>query len=995
MAYRPLNLSALQIGVESGGQQFDETGQPLKSKKGALGIAQVMPKTAPEAARLAGIPWDPQRYANDRDYNLQLGDAYQGYLDKRFGKGSIAATAAYNAGPTKVANLMAAHGEDWARNLPPEARKYVKNVKGIDVGEPYYTGTGGDRVSNFADDILSNLGVGLKPYGVNDPGKGDRESVEGTSNPNEEATEEARTYSSTSDRYKTFLENAVQPLHDNAQKVVQQTQGIADTKHAMVTDFAAREADLEAKITPLQQRRQAILDRLVEMDAMSPFERKLKSAFNSDWDPRVLRGRLDRIENSLQGHEKTYQELNTLRSGVATVSIDATNADTAVVNAQSSSILADGQLLGQITGAVRENVNAKILPYQVQVESMRLDEAKRQGILGRLTLEDSGKAYNDAQNSQDGTTTIDGVKFAVGDLQKAFQSNQAQDLSLRSMKNSYQTQDLQTADLLENNIIEHMTPEQVTEAMKAGGQYRGYQLSMMKLAQAGDAVKNVRENQVNEIVLGTAYGQAANLLHGFAGFLKLTGQRSKEMFGNTPDELTRAGSFAGAQIANWQKGFDQAKTEGVGREYIAQTAPQLQAWQSQYDAAVDTVAKKWGGGKPELEAVASAYLRGNPLSGDAATKGLITMARSGGAGMAKLSGPALQAFQVAQAVVKGWDQPAGTSGDSLSELLKTGTKKDSDLMRIVQDRVGNAYAAAVTDQLMNQLPTIARSTRDPNNPGKVHPFATVNKDDFIAALRHGDNDGFTKVGQEIGLNPQQTQTLFAEGVDGPTWAQVKQAKGYNDNKFSDLFMSLQSVQMAGTLAALDASHSARPGFSPAKAFVDFLQNQDAQNQVDGLVANYGKSTFGSFLASSAVGGGYRDAWSNYGQSIAAVYTQLHSTQLRDRIRQQRSIVGDPFTRMNAVLRASDLTAGESQTLLNAVRPLAHINNMSESEILATGQLAGSLGPAVSGNNFDALSEIIKNHKFDDPHIEQLRKRAAKNWDAMQAVVGNVADSLNE
>jgi hypothetical protein len=48
------------LGAESGHRQFDEEGRTLRSPKGAAGIAQVMPGTAPEAAKLAGLPFDEQ-----------------------------------------------------------------------------------------------------------------------------------------------------------------------------------------------------------------------------------------------------------------------------------------------------------------------------------------------------------------------------------------------------------------------------------------------------------------------------------------------------------------------------------------------------------------------------------------------------------------------------------------------------------------------------------------------------------------------------------------------------------------------------------------------------------------------------------------------------------------------------------------------------------------------------------------------------------------------
>ncbi|MDR0701269.1 MAG: hypothetical protein LBF61_02490 [Azoarcus sp.] len=63
------------LQAESGGRHFGDDGKPVTSKAGAIGIAQVMPKTAPEAAKLAGLPWDEERYRNDSEYNRALGRA--------------------------------------------------------------------------------------------------------------------------------------------------------------------------------------------------------------------------------------------------------------------------------------------------------------------------------------------------------------------------------------------------------------------------------------------------------------------------------------------------------------------------------------------------------------------------------------------------------------------------------------------------------------------------------------------------------------------------------------------------------------------------------------------------------------------------------------------------------------------------------------------------------------------------------------------------------
>ena len=120
--------------TESNGQQFKADGSVVTSPKGATGIAQVMPATGPEAAKLAGLPWDEARFKGDVEYNKALGRAYFTQQLNTFGD-PAKALAAYNAGPGATRDAIAkaekaGNPASWLSFLPKETQDYVPKTLG-------------------------------------------------------------------------------------------------------------------------------------------------------------------------------------------------------------------------------------------------------------------------------------------------------------------------------------------------------------------------------------------------------------------------------------------------------------------------------------------------------------------------------------------------------------------------------------------------------------------------------------------------------------------------------------------------------------------------------------------------------------------------------------------------------------------------------------------------------------------------------------------------
>lgn len=103
-------LSAIAL-EESGGNQG------VVGSSGEIGVMQLMPSTA------ASLGVDP----TDISQNIAGGAAYYAQLQNEFGDTAMA-LAAYNAGPTTVANAVQNYGSDWMADIPASTQNYVSNV---------------------------------------------------------------------------------------------------------------------------------------------------------------------------------------------------------------------------------------------------------------------------------------------------------------------------------------------------------------------------------------------------------------------------------------------------------------------------------------------------------------------------------------------------------------------------------------------------------------------------------------------------------------------------------------------------------------------------------------------------------------------------------------------------------------------------------------------------------------------------------------------------
>ncbi|BBD36929.1 lytic transglycosylase [Aminobacter sp. Y103A] len=109
------------------------------SSAGARGLLQLMPGTARDLAKKAGMAFSQERLTTDAGYNATLGASFLGEQLGRFNGSYVLTFAGYNAGPRRADQWISRYGDprgkdvdtvvDWIERIPyAETRSYVQRV---------------------------------------------------------------------------------------------------------------------------------------------------------------------------------------------------------------------------------------------------------------------------------------------------------------------------------------------------------------------------------------------------------------------------------------------------------------------------------------------------------------------------------------------------------------------------------------------------------------------------------------------------------------------------------------------------------------------------------------------------------------------------------------------------------------------------------------------------------------------------------------------------
>lgn len=140
---------AMVLSIARRESEFDPS---VTSPAGALGLMQVMPRTARAQAGRMGLPFDEARLLSDPAYNARIGAGYLAHIAQDFGANPVLLAVAYNAGSSRARDWVARFGDprsadvdviDWIEAVPfTETRNYIMRVaESLQIYEARLSGT--------------------------------------------------------------------------------------------------------------------------------------------------------------------------------------------------------------------------------------------------------------------------------------------------------------------------------------------------------------------------------------------------------------------------------------------------------------------------------------------------------------------------------------------------------------------------------------------------------------------------------------------------------------------------------------------------------------------------------------------------------------------------------------------------------------------------------------------------------------------------------------
>lgn len=797
-----------------------------------------------------------------------------------------------------------------------------------------------------------------------------------------------------------FLDSMLDQMQSTQQAQMQAMEVQVGTARNINEQMTQATKTLQEKAAPVFQRRGEILDQALEIQSMSPIARAVRGFFDLNYNEKFLLSQSEKLGQILKQAGDSYTMSQALAGDALEQNDQLYKINTAIPGLQLQHAEANARGAELQLAQAKSELDITLGGVQNELGLMAAKTATRNDMLSRLDSPTMAKLLVQAE-ANNGVVNFQGVELSSQELREGVYRGEQLEYSAEMAQMALANGRADLADKEANRMIEYMSEAELNDAIANGGVFRGIQLppGVLTSELTNRATNQVKQAEIRS--MGSTPDAVGGQLQAAGVFAQQVQQQTDNMFGGgaMADEVIQYSN----QVKQLAQQYSAAVANGASPLELGILQQEIQAARTNFGKQVQEKLTRLVGGDKQTAAIAGSYLMGDRLTPGAAADAAVHLASGGGMpaalGNSQFGVNAMTQVGNVIAQLRATKNPATGKVYTEEAAKREAARRIADPTSAEGRQFREATGGMNFQSNFMRLPHLARNGA--NAP--THPFGKLNASTWRTAVSTADAMGIAEIANTVGLSAGQLTSVLGGKNPGLDEEKFKELRG----KAPQLGAQVSAAQQRRLADVLDQSDPVVPNMKNSQLLSDFLQSPEGQAAFQRADTSDGRG-IADWLATTISSGGTQSRMTQYQQGYTGALNVAEGERRTQSLRLAEGYRNDPMRRTGAILRGMGFKPQEITQLAGAMQPLIPQGTARQQEGMEIGKLSDRIHNAPGSMNLfgiptyrtdlaarqiNSIDQIITNHKFDDPQVEALRKRAAKGWQAQSESADHFIDGL--
>lgn len=799
----------------------------------------------------------------------------------------------------------------------------------------------------------------------------------------------------------SVLDDLLAQMSQTQASQIEAKQTQVNTVRAINEEMTQSTQQMIERTKPVFQRQQAIADKMIENQSMSPIARAVRGFFDLNYNDNFLMNQMQKNNAIIEQVGQTYRQMQSYQADAINQSETLYQLRTAMPGLQLEHLGQKAKAAEMSLQQAQTDLDVTIAGVKNEVGLISAQNAARTDLLSRIDSPTALSLLGQAEQSGDGVVLFQGIPLSSQELRERAQQIERFDDSVRMSKLALANGEADLADKQAARMVEYATTAQIDEAIANGGVMEGVQIAPGVLTNEKAKRVQAAVDEAEILEFQSTPLAAAQTAMGMATYSRAAADRMTSIFGpNVVADEQIAFSHKIRDISNQirQLGKDGDPVQlGVLRQQLIKA-------KEAFDSSVQAKALRLVGGDKESAAYVTSYMMGDRPTPQAAASMMVHFASRGGLPGAIESSPFSRGAM--EIVMDAMDEVSRTPIPG-TQRMRSQKQVEAETARQLADPrspAGKKLREKMTGMQFTDsfraIPEFAKAAG--------HPFGNIDGDQFRRAVANADSLGFAGAAYGTGVSGEQLKRFMEKQPDA-TLPEEKRKE--LESRRDELAQRVSTYQQKTLVSLLDQMERASPSGTNSQLLQSFLSSREGSSTFQAIEQQHENGGFLDWMAGTVSRGGLSQTYGGYTSGFGEAVGEAESEYRTQALRLAQGYRNDVNQRTGALLRAAGLTREESIKLGRAIGQLMPKGTPEERQAQAAAAGGDAVAlvtqqatqPGLTGSftyrsdlarrQIEAVDQIILSHKFDDPDTERLRKEIAKDWKALSSTADNFIDGL--